>query len=314
MSTLAEEIAAIGLEAIEFAHEWIAGLPVTPSFEDKRSAQAALEYAKRKLQATLEGMAAPGETFAKLPRGGATPCIGGKVSGNSPSPVRELVALLREVQDRGLIYWEPNTARGYVSKAQMVEKIRRVLELNPNTLTETLDAGDSPSPQQPTQEDAWFAFLCQKYVQRADDRQKEMGLQYTEAETHDLAKECDRFAAQRVTAAPVSGNVWEIAQNIADRLVHDRWRGTDDTPAYDITGSDSAFIERASLEIAAALTAATDKARRETIEECALLCERFAYDNPPTESASDAGYRLRDRIRALALTPQNPGDAAPERP
>jgi hypothetical protein len=32
-----------------------------------------------------------------------------------------------------------------------------------------------------------FAFLCQKYVQRADARQKSMGLQYTEAETHGLA-------------------------------------------------------------------------------------------------------------------------------
>lgn len=34
-----------------------------------------------------------------------------------------------------------------------------------------------------------FNFLCRKYVQRADTRQKSMGLQYTEAETHDLAKE-----------------------------------------------------------------------------------------------------------------------------
>lgn len=37
-----------------------------------------------------------------------------------------------------------------------------------------------------------FAFLNRKYVQRADARQKEMGLQYTEAETHDLAKEIHR--------------------------------------------------------------------------------------------------------------------------
>lgn len=34
-----------------------------------------------------------------------------------------------------------------------------------------------------------FAFLNRKYVQRADERQKKMGLQYTEAETHDLAEE-----------------------------------------------------------------------------------------------------------------------------
>lgn len=34
-----------------------------------------------------------------------------------------------------------------------------------------------------------LAWLCRKYVQRADDRQKSLGLQYTEAETHDLARE-----------------------------------------------------------------------------------------------------------------------------
>jgi len=38
-----------------------------------------------------------------------------------------------------------------------------------------------------------FAFLCRKYIQRADARQEAMGLQYTTAETHDLAKELARF-------------------------------------------------------------------------------------------------------------------------
>jgi hypothetical protein len=38
-----------------------------------------------------------------------------------------------------------------------------------------------------------FAWLVGTYVQRADDRQKSMGLQYTEAETHDLAKEIVKF-------------------------------------------------------------------------------------------------------------------------
>lgn len=37
-----------------------------------------------------------------------------------------------------------------------------------------------------------LAFLNRKYIQRADERQKQMGLQYTEAETHDLAKEIHR--------------------------------------------------------------------------------------------------------------------------
>jgi hypothetical protein len=44
-----------------------------------------------------------------------------------------------------------------------------------------------PTPS--TLEVMLFGFLCQKYVQRADDRQKAMGLLYTEAETHDLARE-----------------------------------------------------------------------------------------------------------------------------
>lgn len=36
-------------------------------------------------------------------------------------------------------------------------------------------------------EEIIFSRLSAKYVQRADERQKAMGLQYTTAETHDLA-------------------------------------------------------------------------------------------------------------------------------
>jgi hypothetical protein len=42
-------------------------------------------------------------------------------------------------------------------------------------------------------EELLFAFLVRKYVQRADARQKSMGLQYIEAETHDLAREIAKF-------------------------------------------------------------------------------------------------------------------------
>jgi hypothetical protein len=42
---------------------------------------------------------------------------------------------------------------------------------------------------------AIFDWLCRKYVQRADDRHRAMGLQYTEAETHDLAEEIARQVA-----------------------------------------------------------------------------------------------------------------------
>ncbi len=38
-----------------------------------------------------------------------------------------------------------------------------------------------------------FAFLSQKYVQTADDRQKSMELQYMTTETHDLCEELSRF-------------------------------------------------------------------------------------------------------------------------
>jgi len=43
-----------------------------------------------------------------------------------------------------------------------------------------------------------FALLCRKYVQRSDARQKEMGLQYTEAETHDLAELIAKFTADTI--------------------------------------------------------------------------------------------------------------------
>lgn len=48
-------------------------------------------------------------------------------------------------------------------------------------------------------EEALFHFLCRKYVQRSDERQRSMGLQYTTAETHDLAKEVARFVDTRTT-------------------------------------------------------------------------------------------------------------------
>lgn len=57
-------------------------------------------------------------------------------------------------------------------------------------MIEAMEAEHSPLNEQ-----AIFEFLCRKYVQRADRRQKAMGLQYTEAETHDLARELAAFIA-----------------------------------------------------------------------------------------------------------------------
>lgn len=42
-----------------------------------------------------------------------------------------------------------------------------------------------------------FAWLARKYVGRTDERQRSLGLQYMEAETHDLAAELAKFFQQR---------------------------------------------------------------------------------------------------------------------
>jgi hypothetical protein len=53
-----------------------------------------------------------------------------------------------------------------------------------------------PTERIATLEARLFKFLTRKYVQRADARQRAMGLQYTEAETHDLAGEIARFVVR----------------------------------------------------------------------------------------------------------------------
>ena len=49
------------------------------------------------------------------------------------------------------------------------------------------------TPKEPLLEEMLFQFLNRKYTQSSDDRQKEMGLQYMTAETHDLATEIAQF-------------------------------------------------------------------------------------------------------------------------
>jgi hypothetical protein len=44
-----------------------------------------------------------------------------------------------------------------------------------------------------------FEWLSTKFVQRADDRQKAMGLVYMEAETHDLAQGLHAFIVEKLT-------------------------------------------------------------------------------------------------------------------
>lgn len=64
-----------------------------------------------------------------------------------------------------------------------------------------------------------YAFLRQKYVQSATQRQREMGLQYTTAETRDLAKQMARF----FTA--------ETAPLQKKRVIPERWLGDDEAGA-----------------------------------------------------------------------------------
>jgi hypothetical protein len=57
-----------------------------------------------------------------------------------------------------------------------------------------------------------FQFLSRKYVQRADERQRSMGLQYMEAETHDLAAEIARLIqAALSTPMPSEGGGSSVA-------------------------------------------------------------------------------------------------------
>ena len=68
-----------------------------------------------------------------------------------------------------------------------------------------------------------FDFLCRKYVQRADERQKSMGLQYTEAETHDLARQIATLL-ERLTSSEVTEE--EVLDEFAD-VLSDEWADRD---------------------------------------------------------------------------------------
>jgi hypothetical protein len=77
----------------------------------------------------------------------------------------------------------PQYVEGY--KAGMVAERERIMQILQGVLAD---------------QDAWFAHFSRKYVQRADERQRQMGLIYTEAETHDLAKEAATYALASLAA------------------------------------------------------------------------------------------------------------------
>jgi hypothetical protein len=70
-----------------------------------------------------------------------------------------------------------------------------------------------------------FALLCKKYVQRCDERQTAMGLQYTTAETRDLARTIARFLTRRLKTEgePVAWRGLDrekVARAIRDAIGH----------------------------------------------------------------------------------------------
>lgn len=112
-----------------------------------------------------------------------------------------------------------------------------------------------------------FDYLCTKYVQRADDRQRSMGLQYTEAETHDLAREMNRlFDTLNEGARRVLGRVTDyLAANLHEdvsiidaieywkegtKIVEERIRSCDDltTAPFPMTGGEILLWQKARRE------------------------------------------------------------------
>lgn len=103
------------------------------------------------------------------------------------------------------------TRLGYNAAAEAIENIRKELTSPAEQLCEDEGCDHFGTPRvcisssraqdvEPLTENGLFAFLCRKYRQHAEARQREMGLQYTTAETHDLAKEIFRFVAARCAA------------------------------------------------------------------------------------------------------------------
>lgn len=73
-------------------------------------------------------------------------------------------------------------------------------------------------------ERALYDFLTRKYVTSADDRQRAMGLNYLEAETHDLAREVTRFFASRPRPAVDGGVLNELRAQGWTVAVHNDYR------------------------------------------------------------------------------------------
>lgn len=70
---------------------------------------------------------------------------------------------LIDARDNGLIYWEPNTSRGHVSKAEMIQRIDAALSANgpsPETVPAMpVRSGDGGSDELPDH----VLFICNAY-------------------------------------------------------------------------------------------------------------------------------------------------------
>lgn len=141
----------------------------------------------------------------------------------------------------------------------------------------TMGSGDSPSPQQPTQEALSEALDYLDFPEVPWDKIKDALLPETRNQIIALATLLDRFAAQRVTDLQRERDSETLRAQGANEVLNDLIRERD---------------------------AATDKTRREGWEQARETCATVA------EKYGDCGYGCRDSItediRTL-ITPQNPG-------
>lgn len=123
-------------------------------------------------------------------------------------------------------------------------------------------------------EEAIFAQLCAKYVQRADARQQSMGLQYTQAETHDLA----RFIARIEHTTPDRNAVLSVLETARDYFTD----AANGTLTYE--GSGEGFKAMAKEDLArleAALTTTSEPTDPAGVSEMADELERAAQGSTP---------------------------------
>lgn len=145
-------------------------------------------------------------------------------------------------------------------------------------------------------EESVFSFLTAKYVQRADDRQKAMGLQYTEAETHDLAKEVSRLFTPAVEAHQEVEDLTCLLDSL-NAPTHDGDPAHDcEAPALSLAGRVAALAARMRPAVWGAMADIVAVLRNEV--------ERRPHHVADAREELEAAIELKDRdhlVRAAAL-------------